>query len=215
MAAGGLLSADKTKQRLVGSIVLFVLLVIIVLMLPDKDVREVEVVEAVVIPPKPADLNVKVVPMTPPRIAVAPDVAEPPAPAAVASPEESTPVAPAPEPAPTQQTSPAQAEAPAPPAAAPAQAVIANPVGDGKVPLSPPQWVIQAGSFTARENAEALSQRLIAEKYQAFVREVVTDKGSSFRVHVGPEADRSRLEPLREKLEKLLGSRVIIIAHEP
>ena len=62
-------------------------------------------------------------------------------------------------------------------------------------------WVIQAGSFKERKNANQLRDRLRASGFVAFVE---PRKGgtSSYRVRVGPERKQSQAEELQKQLLK-------------
>lgn len=69
-------------------------------------------------------------------------------------------------------------------------------------------WALQVGSFSDRANADVLKDRLMAKDFPAYVDVLKTPKNSTYRVRIGPELDRARLEKLKLKvleLEKLEG----------
>lgn len=179
-------NSGKTKQRIVGTAVLVALFVIIVLILPSREDDEVEVLQRVEIPPKPADLKVKVLP-----------IAKPKPPREVNIPEDlpADPVVAQPEPVEV-----AKAEPPTKPVAEKTPSATT----DGG------EWVIQVGSFSSAENANAVRDRLKADNYKVFVDEIKVAGVSSHRVLVGPNPDRAKLEPFKVKLEKLLNAPAII-----
>lgn len=188
-------NSGKTKQRIVGTAVLVALFVIIVLILPSREDNEVEVLQRVEIPPKPADLKVKVLPIEkpkPPReVKIPKDL---PADPVVAKPE--TPA----QPEPVKTPEVAKAEPPT------------KPVAEKTPPVTTDggEWVIQVGSFSSAENANAVRDRLKADNYKVFVDEIKVAGVSSHRVLVGPNPDRAKLEPFKVKLEKLLNAPAII-----
>ena len=65
-----------------------------------------------------------------------------------------------------------------------------------KPPPASDAWSVQVGSFSQRDNAMALQQRLTAAGFDAFVSRVVTDAGTLYRVRVGPVPDRAAADRL-------------------
>lgn len=63
-------------------------------------------------------------------------------------------------------------------------------------------WVVQVGSFSQTDNAEALRRRLAGEGFEAFVSRVVTDAGTMHRVRVGPVGDRAEADRLLARLRQ-------------
>jgi cell division septation protein DedD len=61
-------------------------------------------------------------------------------------------------------------------------------------------WVVQLGSFAAKENAEKLAHDLKAKKFKAFVSEFRGSGKVLWRVRVGPEQDRARVDRIAERL---------------
>ena len=62
-------------------------------------------------------------------------------------------------------------------------------------------WVVQLGSFASRENAEKLARELKAKKFKAFVSEFRGGGKTLWRVRVGPEQDRARIDRIAERLQ--------------
>lgn len=66
-------------------------------------------------------------------------------------------------------------------------------------------WVVQAGSFSKRDNAMKLRDKLRKKNYPAFVELVKSSKGSVYRVRVGPHPTRTlaeqRMQKLRDKMK--------------
>jgi len=69
-------------------------------------------------------------------------------------------------------------------------------------------WALQVGSFNEEANALTLKDKLMAKRFPAYVDPLKTPKKTVYRVRIGPELDRSRLEKLKQKVfesEKLKG----------
>ena len=61
-------------------------------------------------------------------------------------------------------------------------------------------WTLQVGTFGDKANAQALSEKLTQKKYQSYVREIKDEKGSTFKVFVGPDTQRAHIEETMKKL---------------
>jgi DedD protein len=68
-------------------------------------------------------------------------------------------------------------------------------------------WVVQAGSFSNRDNAQKLVDELQAKKFAAFLEQAEVKGKTVFRVRVGPEIDRKRAEQLLSRLAGELKAR--------
>ena len=70
---------------------------------------------------------------------------------------------------------------------------------------APAEWAVQLGSFSKRQNALVLRNRLRATGYAAFTQTVTSDRGEVIRVFVGPQPTRghavSIVEALRQETE--------------
>lgn len=106
----------------------------------------------------------------------------------------------------------------------PPQAVLDD-AGDSKVPSSAPvpvtpdanppasdagagadvkplqSWVVQVGSFSGRENALALRQRLRTAGFATQVEKVVLENGTTYRVRVGPFLQRAQADDAQRRLQ--------------
>jgi DedD protein len=206
---------QKLKQRLVGAIILVSLAVIfipIILEGPDDEwsPRSPGMPEAprmdygvdmeLALPPvetaesgDPENLE----PMEPDGPAVVPAVVPP-----VAEPAK-------PEPPPAQ---PVALPAPAPtPAPAPAAATADK--ESGSLPVPPPGWYIQVGSFSQRMNAEGLRDRLTAAGHTTRLQSINIGKAQVYRVLVGPTTSRAAAEQQNSRLEKQQQIKGIVIEY--
>jgi DedD protein len=63
-------------------------------------------------------------------------------------------------------------------------------------------WVVQVGSFSGQNNAEALSSKLKLAGFTAFVEQSSGKKGDVFRVRVGPELSKEKADAMNVRLKK-------------
>lgn len=63
-------------------------------------------------------------------------------------------------------------------------------------------WVVQVASFSERNKALQLRDRLRKAKYSAFVESASSAKGTRYRVRVGPVVQRSKADALKTKISK-------------
>lgn len=74
-------------------------------------------------------------------------------------------------------------------------------------------WALQLGSFKQQTNSLVLRDQLRAKGYRAFV-DTTSSKGvTSYKVKIGPDLDRSKLEKIADKLEKQEKLKSIVITH--
>ncbi len=76
------------------------------------------------------------------------------------------------------------------------------PTADPADPALPQAWVIQVGSFGNREGAENLMKSLQTEGHKAYLRTVITDKGSLHRVFIGPKLNRKDADAVKLAVDK-------------
>ena len=207
---------DKTlKQRLIGAAVILALAVIFIPMLLEGPKESDPVSMKIDIPEKP-------VYEIPNRLGTPPAIPTPPAPEpALKAPEVVIPEKPA---SSSETASPsisvekpvkkeAVTEKPVePPVIAVAPAAKKESVRK-RVRISDSGFVVQVGSFSQRQNAMVLSDKLEAAGFPAFVESGKSKDKTIFRVKVGPQPTRADADKLRQKLldnEKLKG---IIVAH--
>lgn len=131
------------------------------------------------------------------------------------------------EPIPTAPSAAVKAPAPAPakapvPAKAPAKLAAAEPpkskIAQPKPKLAGPNtgakaWAVQVGSFTKRESAEKLRDRLRKSGYRAFVTSAQAAGKTVVRVRIGPELERADADQLRKRIEKDLQLQAKVVVH--
>jgi len=209
----------QLKQRLVGAVVLVALAVIFIPMLLSGEGNLGGSIDDSNIPAEP-DFRFPPVPAAPkaPPVAAAPVVPlgdeedESPAVSGKSVPEKKVadqsptkPLAKVVEKAPAKPISPPAAKA-APAKAAPAKV---EPAESGKVS----GWVVQVGSFSARNNARALRDKLRKQGYASFVESIKGASGRVYRVRVGPELSKSAADKLRQRLVKEAGLKGLVQAY--
>lgn len=85
---------------------------------------------------------------------------------------------------------------------APATALPANRAG---------AWAVQLGAFATQAEALKLRDRLRAAGFDAFVDDVASGGGKLWRVRVGPQAQRSGAETLRDQIAAKVGIKGIVV----
>jgi cell division septation protein DedD len=75
-------------------------------------------------------------------------------------------------------------------------------------------FAVQLGALSSQADADALRDRARAAGFVAFEQQVNTDRGTVWRVRVGPEADRAAADRLRDDVRSKLGlPDAIVVAH--
>lgn len=74
-------------------------------------------------------------------------------------------------------------------------------------------WALQLGSFSQQTNALVLRDQLRAKGYRAFMEKSVKQGKTSYKVKVGPDLDRSKLEKVAAKLQKEEKINTLVITH--
>lgn len=86
-----------------------------------------------------------------------------------------------------------------------------------KKKASPPKsiqsWTLQVGTFEKKSNAIAFRDKLRKKKHPAYVESAKVDGKKSFRVRIGPELDKARLEKLKIRLNKEQKIKGFIVKH--
>lgn len=87
------------------------------------------------------------------------------------------------------------------PVATPVDEKIEVVVKQQKQPSAAPvqAWALQVGTFSSKENAESYAKGLQKDGH-AYVDDSLVDGKKVYRVRIGPELDRERLEKLKDKL---------------
>lgn len=70
-------------------------------------------------------------------------------------------------------------------------------------------WALQVGSFSQQANARTLRDKFRADGFPAYV----VKKKDSYRVRIGPELDRSRIETLQKKILKEQNIKGLLVKH--
>jgi len=206
----------QLKQRLVGAVVLVALAVIFIPMLLSGEGNLGGSIDGSNIPAEP-DFRFPPVPDAPkaPLVAAAPVVPlgdegeenESPAVSGKSVPEkkvvDQSPTKP---PAKVVEKAPAKPISPPVVKAAPAKVESAE---SGK----PSGWVVQVGSFSARNNARALRDKLRKQGYASFVEPIKGASGRVYRVRVGPELSKVAADKLRQRLVKEAGLKGLVQAY--
>ncbi len=74
-------------------------------------------------------------------------------------------------------------------------------------------WVVQVGSFSSSKNALALRDKLRAKGYRTFVESINATSGKMYRVRVGPELDKGKIEAAQKKLKQKVNLAGQILKH--
>lgn len=201
----------QLKQRLVGAVVLVALAVIFIPMLLPGEGDLGGGIHGSNIPPEP-DFRFPPVPKAPkaPPVAVAPAVPVGDDSAVKPAPEKKVATKPAAEPEPKAK---AKAKPKPKPTVKPASAPVAKAVPRKNTSGQVGAWVVQVGSFSARNNAKALRDKLRKQGYASFVESIRGDAGRVYRVRVGPELTRSAADKLQARLKKEAGLKGLVQAY--
>ena len=181
-----------------------------------KDSAEAESELALAQPPEQGQL-----PAEPPPPAPAEPLPVEPPPPAEAPPPEPQPIVEQPrrsEPPPRQTEPPRRSEPPPEPAsrtadpeprdtppeqvALPALQLIGRPMAQYEAE-SRPRWMVQAGSFRQRDNADRLREQLRAQRFPAGLYTTTVEGRTLYRVRVGPHSSRAESERTRDRLRQL------------
>ncbi len=183
----------QLKQRIVGAIVIIALGVIFIPMVLNRDENKTGITGSN-IPLKPRELEqlAKQTPPPPPPAPVVPaetrqlvDKDTPPLPQA-------TPLLEQENSAPAKAQPPAAADTKKDKASTPAQMVKAR------------GWVVQVASFTDRNKALHLRDRVRKAKFNCFVESSTGKRGTLYRVRVGPVIKRQEADRLQARMAKQL-----------
>lgn len=179
--------SQRLRHRVIGAAVLAALAAIFIPAVLDFERPPEGKITGTNIPARPADLRMEEIPLIPP--AAGPVVpARPPAPAVVAEGGDGRVIA--------GGSDDGAAAGPAPAAA------------------EPRAWVVRVGSFSSNDNAVALRDRLRGAGFDAFVDQVTIEGATMSRVHVGPEIDRARGDALRDRLEREMKLKGLVVGYE-
>ncbi|MFZ5600982.1 MAG: SPOR domain-containing protein [Pseudomonadota bacterium] len=222
---------QNLKQRLVGALVLISLAVIFLPLVFDGQQQRIDTTQYA-IPEQPA-LTLKAVDIEPLEQQAAEELAvvntitqqkqEQEEQAATQMPADATTNIPAAQP----QSPVAPAPAPATPTTQPVSPVATYIEQEKKIDQAlqnaPPgqtvdlaeAWIIQVGAFSSQPNADGLRDKLKANGYPAFVKPVKVASGSLFKVYVGPEIRRHRVDQQKLELEQKYQLKALILKYIP
>lgn len=65
------------------------------------------------------------------------------------------------------------------------------------------RWYLNAGSFTQKNNAQTLLDTLKQQGFAATIKEVAGDKGTVYKVRVGPMLDKAKAQAVKSKLAQI------------
>lgn len=74
-------------------------------------------------------------------------------------------------------------------------------------------WALQVGSFSEEKNATVLRDQLRAKGYAAYMVEQGSGDSTQYRVRIGPELDRGRVDRLRDDVEKKEKIKGLVVKH--
>ena len=77
----------------------------------------------------------------------------------------------------------------------------------------PSAWAVQLGSFSKRQNAIALRDRLRKQGYSAFVESAYSNQGTVTRVFVGPVRELAKAKKTLKRLNKDTELRGIVVRY--
>jgi DedD protein len=201
------------KQRLVGAVVLVSLAVIFIPMILDGRDPSVNYITKSNIPPKPErDFVSRIIPLNPSPVPQ-PEILEP---KVISEPlkTDSEPMVDAEQPAEAEARTQKKDQKAAPqPVAKPKPKVAAKPKAVAKPKTGLSAWAVQVGSFSSKENAYALRDKLRKQGFTAFVDTLYNKDTPAFRVRVGPEIKREQADALQAKLAKQLKAKPIVVKH--
>lgn len=191
---------DQLKKRLIGAIVLVLLLVIFLPMLLDQGSREDKALGSKSIPDSSLDksgFDAKTLPL-PSESGKKPGAVQPliePPPVFVPPRDELTESLPEPAATPKKTEAKPQPKAAKPQPAAKPAAVAQTATASGET------WAIQVVSFSTKDKADALAAELKGARMAAFVQPVNAAGKTLYRVRIGPDKDRAKLESLLGQLQ--------------
>ncbi len=189
---------NRIKQRVVGGVVLLALAIIFIPMVLDFRKDYDQVINGTNIPPKPKDFRIETFELNQTAQVKVPRLA------AEGSVEEKL-----------QQHELVKQKQAADAAVAKVEAKPAKEVAAVKqsapVKAQHEGWTVQVGSFSSEKNAQGLRDRIARRGFPAFVDSVNVKGRLSHRVRIGPEADKQQANRLKQKLQKEMGLKGLVI----
>lgn len=65
------------------------------------------------------------------------------------------------------------------------------------------RWYLNAGTFSQKANATTLQETLVKQGFAASIKEVVSQKGTVYKVRVGPMLDKAKAQAIKSKLAQI------------
>ncbi len=194
---------QQLKERLVGAAVLVALAVIFIPMILDGRPQNEAVIKGTNIPPRPvAPLDTRQA-TTPPRPAdEAAPIEQPDSEAANDRKVDDRIIV-------FEKLISPNAEAPDPKPAVNTPDHPPQPTVDAELTA----WIVQLGSFSDIENAEALNRKLLGAGYPSFVESWKQGGEMNYRVRIGPEIRREDADSLLRKLEDTMQIDGIVVSY--
>jgi DedD protein len=106
---------------------------------------------------------------------------------------------------------------------APADAQPDNPVAAAKPAVKPgaaseskaaiDAWALQVGSFSEEKNAQVMRDQMRAKGYAAYIDHLHNKDTDQYRVRIGPELNRERVDKLRDDIEKQEKIKGLVVKH--
>jgi len=196
------------KERIIGAVVLVVFVVLVVPVFLDGPAGDAEIVSERVLLPGQEPQDTKVVVLDRERAVPIPTISS--TQDATEANVSAEPENPDPEPVPKPEPIVAAAATTSETVDAPAQeAPVAEPVREpqpaaaGNGESSTGMWAVQLGSFSNKDNAEALAASLRAQGYAAFLSKLDSAGKELHRVRIGPQKDRQSAEAMAVRLAKV------------
>jgi len=74
-------------------------------------------------------------------------------------------------------------------------------------------WALQVGSFNDESNARVMRDRMRGEGYAAYILEQKSSGKMHYRVRIGPELDRDRVEKLKDEISRKQKINGMVVNH--
>lgn len=97
----------------------------------------------------------------------------------------------------------------------PLPAVPAAPGGKLNAANMPEGWLVQVGAVNDKKKAEAMVAELKLNGHAAFSTTAHSDKGDTIRVFVGPKLDKAKANQLRQRIDKDMGVKSMVVPFVP
>lgn len=202
------------KHRLAGAVILVALAVIILPWLLSGEGDRGELDMPLDIPPAPEVSEVPV-----PEVGDGEALADVPRPEPLTAPEGAPEPEPDPSEAPDRVAEAPEVVEPEPVSEPEPEAEVepepsATAEGLDSIPADRGDWVVQVGSFSQKENALGLRDRLREAGYPAFADQMDTEAGRTlYRVRLGPVDTRNEARSLHDELERDQGLEGLVMSH--